>query len=136
MNFFTKLRPGQEPATPPRSSPAGNVRPGSAVSVVTAGNSKAPAGVDSKAARQSNGLKEFLWQLDGIGRGHLLDFGPARQSTLNFFIERGFKVYTDDLLTTWKNFLDGEGQREKQLVPGSDRSEMMPAARADRFLET
>jgi len=50
--------------------------------------------------RLSNGLKEFLCQLDGIGRGHLLDLGPARQTTITFFIERGFKVYTEDLLAT------------------------------------
>jgi len=39
-------------------------------------------------SRVSNGLKEFLWNLDGLGRGTLLDLGPAWQTTLNFFIER------------------------------------------------
>ncbi|MBZ5643887.1 MAG: class I SAM-dependent methyltransferase [Acidobacteriia bacterium] len=89
-----------------------------------------------KPGRLSNGLKEFLFQLDGIGRGHLLDMGPARQTTLNFFIERGFKVYTDDLLMTWKIFLDADEQRKKELAPDADRSLMTPAARAERFLET
>ena len=83
-----------------------------------------------------NGLKEFLFQLDGIGRGHLLDMGAARQTTLNFFIDRGFKVYTDDLLTTWKIFLDADEQRKKELSPDADRSEMTPAGRAERFLQT
>ena len=89
-----------------------------------------------RSGRLSNGLKEFLWQLDGIGHGHLLDLGPARQTTITFFIERGFKVYTEDLLTTWKNFLDAEEQRKRELPPDADRSDMTPAARAERFLET
>ena len=104
--------------------------------VATAGKSQTTVGADSKAARQSNGLKEFLWQLDGIGRGHLLDFGPARQSTPNFFIERGFKVYTEDLLMTWKIFLDAEEQRKSGLAADADRSDMTPPARAERFLES
>jgi hypothetical protein len=136
MNFFSKLRPGQEPATPPRHSPQGNARPSSAVSVVTAGNSQGSTGADSKTARQSNGLKEFLWQLDGIGRGHLLDFGPARQSTLNFFIERGFKVYTEDLLATWQYFLEEQGQQLKQLSVDADRSDFSMEGRAEKFLKT
>ena len=136
MNFFSKLRPGQEPAIPQRPSPAGNTRPGSAVAVATAGNSNGSAGVDSKGGRQSNGLKEFLVQLDGIGRGHLLDFGPARQSTLNFFIERGFKVYTEDLLATWQYFLEEQGQQLKQLTADADRSDFSMEGRAEKFLKS
>ena len=45
-----------------------------------------------ESTRVSNGLKEFLWNLDGLGRGALLDLGPAWQTTLSFFIERGFRV--------------------------------------------
>lgn len=91
--------------------------------------------------RLSNGLKEFLSQLSGIGRGHLLDLGPARQTTLNFFIERGFKVYTDDLLMTWKIFLDAEEQRKeeqrkKALASDEIYSEITPTSRAERFLES
>jgi len=96
----------------------------------------AGVGVSPSNVRISNGLKEFLWQLDGIGRGHLLDLGPARQTTITFFIERGYKVYTEDLLTTWKNFLDAEEQRKQGLPAGADRSELNPASRAERFLET
>ena len=48
--------------------------------------------------RVSNALKEFLWNLDGLGRGTLLDLGPAWQTTLNFFIERGFRVTSEDIL--------------------------------------
>ncbi len=96
----------------------------------------AGTGVAPRSGRLSNGLKEFLWQLDGIGHGHLLDLGPARQTTITFFIERGYKVYTEDLLTTWKNFLDAEEQRKRELPIDADRSDLTPASRAERFLET
>jgi hypothetical protein len=136
MNFFSKSRPGQIPAMPQRHSPPGNMHPVTKVSVANAGPPSATPGVQANSGRQSNGLKEFLWQLDGIGHGHLLDLGPARQTTITFFIERGFKVYTEDLLATWQYFLDEEAQREKKIPAGADRSEMSPEARAKRFLET
>jgi hypothetical protein len=111
-----------------------------ASTVVTMGNSNtapaAPAGTPQKSARQSNGLKEFLWQLEGIGHGHLLDLGPARQTTISFFIERGFKVYTEDLMGTWQLFLEEEAQRAKKALEGGQRSEAVPESRAKRFLDT
>jgi hypothetical protein len=88
------------------------------------------------SGRISNGLKEFVAQLHGIGRGHMLDLGPARQTTITFFIERGFKVYTEDLLTTWKGFLDTDEQRKRELPQDADLTDMTPAARAERFLES
>jgi len=103
---------------------------------VAAGASSAASGVPRNDGRQSNGLKEFLWQLDGIGHGHLLDLGPARQTTITFFIDRGFKVYTEDMLATWQYFLDEEEQRTKKLPAGADRSAVTPEERAKRFLET
>lgn len=135
MNFFGKLRPGQVQPLPHRPSPSGNAHPATAVAVANARTPPAPQGVAPKVGRQSNGLKEFLWQLDGIGHGHLLDLGPARQTTITFFIERGFKVYTEDLLATWQYFLEDEEQRAKKLPPGADRSDLTPEARANRFLE-
>ena len=70
--------------------------------------------------RVSNGLKEFLWNLDGLGRGTLLDLGPAWQTTLNFFIERGFRVTSDDLLHSWKDFMGAEEQRLKSAAVSAD----------------
>lgn len=84
--------------------------------------------------RLSNGLREFLWHLNGLGNGTLLDLGPVWQTTVNFFIERGFKVYTEDLLTAWKEFLRSEEDRLREMAPGTDATEMTPAARAERFL--
>src|SRR5580704_8204019 len=135
MNFFSKSRPGQIPAMPQRHSPPGNMHPAAKVAVANAGPPPLTPGVQQKSGRQSNGLKEFLWQLDGIGHGHLLDLGPARQTTITFFIERGFKVYTEDLLATWQYFLEEDAQQAKKL-PAAERSVETPEARADRFLES
>jgi hypothetical protein len=135
MSFFGKSRPGQFQPLPQRHSPPGKAHPIPALAVAT-GAAPATSGVAPKDGRQSNGLKEFLWQLDGIGHGHLLDLGPARQTTITFFIDRGFKVYTEDMLATWQYFLVEEEQRTKKLPAGADRSGLTPEERAKRFLET
>jgi hypothetical protein len=121
---------------PQRHSPPGNMHPAKVVAIANPGASSAASGDATRGGRQSNGLKEFLWQLDGIGHGHLLDLGSARQTTITFFIERGFKVYTEDLLATWQYFLDEEAVRAKKIPAGADRSDMSPEGRAKRFLET
>ena len=91
----------------------------------------------SGTTRVSNGLKELLWNLDGLGRGTLLDLGSAWQTTLSFFIERGFRVTSEDILRAWKDFLDKEevSLRDggKTLDPAFD---ITPAGRAARFLES
>jgi hypothetical protein len=84
--------------------------------------------------RQSNGLKEFLWNLDGLGRGTMLDLGPAWQTTLSFFIERGFRVTSDDLLRSWKEFMAAEEAHLKDAAAGSDAVDLTPAGRASRFV--
>lgn len=136
MNFFSKSRPGQVPDLPQRQTAPGHVHSATTVAVGNARTPSAAPGAAQKSGRQSNGLKEFLWQLDGIGHGHLLDLGPARQTTITFFIERGFKVYTEDLLATWQHFLDDEALEAQKLPAGADRSGLTPEARAKRFLET
>jgi len=88
-----------------------------------------------ETTRMSNGLKEFLWNLDGLGRGTMLDLGPAWQTTLSFFIERGFRVTSDDLLRSWKEFMVEEEARLKNAVDGSDSVDVTPAGRATRFIE-
>jgi hypothetical protein len=135
MNFFGKSRPGQFQPLSQRHSPPGKPHPPPALAAA-AGAAPATSGVVPKSGRQSNGLKEFLWQLDGIGHGHLLDLGPARQTTITFFIDRGFKVYTEDMLATWQYFLVEEEQRTKKLPAGADQSGLTPEERAKRFLET
>src|SRR5579862_582280 len=89
-----------------------------------------------ETTRQSNGLKEFLWNLDGLGRGTLLDLGPAWQTTLSFFIERGFRVSSEDILREWKDFLSEEGVRLQDASLAADSVDMTPTGRAVRFLES
>ena len=84
--------------------------------------------------RVSNGLKEFLWNLDGVGRGALLDLGPAWQTTLSFFIERGFRVSSEDIMRGWKGFLTEEEARLREDATARDTLDMTPAGRATRFL--
>ncbi len=94
-------------------------------------------GTAPRAARFSNGLKEFLWQLEGLRRGSLLDAGPPWQDTLNFFIERGFKVYTEDVLISWIEFQREEEQRLKLSTAAGEPAaaiDASPSARAERFL--
>jgi len=88
------------------------------------------------STRVSNGLKELLWNLDGLGRGTLLDLGPAWQTTLSFFIERGFRVSSEDILREWKDFLAEEGVRLQGAGVGAETVDMTPAGRAARFLES
>jgi hypothetical protein len=91
-----------------------------------------------ESTRGSNGLKEFLWNLDGLGRGTLLDLGPAWQTTLSFFIERGFRVSSEDILRAWKEFLVEEEARLRAAAGSSSEAEapdVSPGGRASRFLE-
>ena len=85
--------------------------------------------------RVSNGLKELLWNLDGLGRGTLLDLGPAWQTTLSFFIERGFRVSSEDVLREWKEFLSEEEARLQNAATAPVDVDMTPTGRAQRFLE-
>jgi hypothetical protein len=140
MSLFDKLRTGNSQNVPGPAVTSSHGRVAAAMAASPVKNmAKAGAGasptVIPRVSRLSNGLKEFLCQLEGIGRGHLLDLGPARQTTITFFIERGFKVYTEDLLATWKRFLDADEKQWRELPPGTAGLEMTPAARAERFLQ-
>lgn len=90
--------------------------------------------------RVSNGLKDFLWHLSDLEHGHLLDLGPVWQSTVSFFTERGFKVYTEDLLRAWKDHLRAEEERLRAAPIGELSGELSQdfgmAAIADRFAKT
>lgn len=131
MGFFNKTRsPGDRPSPllPRVPSHTG----GASVAAQAAAAQNRRPGSD---VRLSNGLKEFLWNLEGLGNGSLLDLGPVWQNTITFFVERGFKVYADDLLRDWKEFLTVEEQRLHAILPGQDASEMTPESRAERFLK-
>src|SRR5271167_2296923 len=80
--------------------------------------------------RISNGLKEFLWNLDGLGHGTLLDLGPAWQTTLSFFIERGFRVSAEDVLRGWADFNAQDEARIGVEKKAENYAERLPEARA------
>jgi len=110
----------------PKTSPAASVnitrnKPGSGEMLVT--------------TRISNGLKEFLLQLQGVGRGTLLDVGPVWQSTVRFFVERGYKLYTEDVLVSWRDFLRAEEEAMRSRPVGAVAPAESASARAERFLE-
>lgn len=136
MGFLNKFGIGagtaarREIARPTHSSGRSHVPPAPLAAI---GATRAPE--RSESARVSNGLKELLWNLDGLGRGTLLDLGPAWQTTLSFFIERGFRVSSDDLLRDWKAFLTEEETRLREDASLRDALDMTPAGRATRFLE-
>jgi len=123
----------------PRPSGSSNVssKPFSAAPPSTSagspGSSRAP---EPAATRVSNGLKEFLWNLDGLGRGTLLDLGAAWQTTLNFFIERNFRVSTEDILRGWKMFLDEDEARLREDPILREKLDVTPEGRASRFLKS
>ncbi len=106
--------------------------PGGTAAAAGAGPARAPDPRES--TRVSNGLKEFLWNLDGLGRGTLLDLGPAWQTTLSFFIERGFRVSSEDILRGWKAFLMEEEARLREDATARESLDMSTNGRAKRFL--
>jgi hypothetical protein len=136
MSFLHKLGIGIGTSTGREVSrpipPPGRAR--SVVPVPAVGSPRPPEAPGS--TRISNGLKELLWNLDGLGRGTLLDLGPAWQTTLSFFIERGFRVSSEDILREWKDFLSEEGVRLQGANLGSETVDMTPPGRAARFLES
>jgi len=101
-------------------------------SMVAVGTNRPPE--PQETTRLSNGLKEFLWNLDGLGRGTLLDLGPAWQTTLTFFIERGFRVTSDDILRDWALFLAEDEAKAKENPTAEAYAERTPEVRAKRFL--
>ena len=123
MSLLDRLRPGRE------SIPIRPVRSGTPVF-----EPPKPASVSGEV-RASHALKDFLWLLEGIGHGSLLDLGQVWQSTVGFFVERGFRVYSEDVLRAWKGFLETEEERQRATAPAEDPSELNPAARAARFLD-
>jgi len=136
MSFLNKLGIGTATGTGREISRAipQNARTRNVTPVPAVGSPRAPEAPGS--SRISNGLKELLWNLDGLGRGTLLDLGPAWQTTLSFFIERGFRVSSEDILREWKDFLSEEEVRLKQAGVASETVDMTSTGRAARFLES
>ncbi len=86
--------------------------------------------------RTTNSLKEFLWLLGDTPQARILDLGPISQSTLNFFVEKRYRVSSEDLLRGWKEFLSVEEESLRTHPVSRDTEEPEVATLAERFLET
>lgn len=119
MPLFDKLRGGHERTA---SAPARSI---------------ATPAIDSTIVRRpSNGLKDFLWLLSDVQQGNVLDLGPIAQATVSFFTERGFKLYSDDLLRSWKEFLAAKKEQTQEAPEAGESASGDAAAIAKQFLET
>jgi hypothetical protein len=90
----------------------------------------------TSAGRTSNGLKEFLWLLSDVKKGRILDLCPATQSTLNFFIEKGFRISAEDMLRTWKHFMNEEEERMRAVPAGEFVDRISKRELGEKFLES
>lgn len=135
MGLFNKLGIGVGHTTREgaRSLPDARSRHNGHGTAVAAGTHREPE--LQTTTRISNGLKDFLWNLEGLGRGTLLDLGPAWQTTLNFFIERGFRVTSEDILRGWVDFQAQEAAVKKEPLTADDYAERTPEALANKFLK-
>jgi hypothetical protein len=87
--------------------------------------------------RVSNGLKEFLWLTTEESRqGKLLDLGAVFQSTVMFFIERGFRLSTEDMMRSWKEFLTAEEETMRKTQVGAESARVSQGMLAAKFLES
>ena len=94
-----------------------------------------PSVSSSANIRISNSLKEFLWLINDASKGRVLDLGPVWQSTVSFFVDKGFRVSTEDLLRNWKDFLTDEEERLRMAPVGTEGGKVSQAMLADKFLE-
>jgi hypothetical protein len=86
--------------------------------------------------RVSNSLKEFMWLISDVRNGRILDLGQVSQATLTFFIEKGYRVSTEDFLRSWKEFLTAEEERLRMAPVGEGHEKISQAILADKFLES
>ena len=107
------------------ASTVATAKPGPKAAVETLGNK-----------RVSNGLKEFLWLIDGSTQGRILDLGAVFQSTVMFFIERGFRLSTEDMMRSWKEFLTAEEEGMRNTKVGDESARISKSTLAEKFLES
>jgi len=122
MNWTAKTRMSN--TTTPAPTKAGN------------GSSNATPAAANAKFRTSNGLKEFLLHLEDVRHPRILDLGQVSQATLNFFIEKGYRVTTEDLLRSWKEFLTAEEEGLRLAPVGNGGQKISQAYLAEKFLDT
>jgi len=118
MNWTAKSRLGAAAAT--GTAPA---KPG-----------PAPTPPPAPNHRVSNALKEFLWLISDVPRGRILDLGPVWQSTVSFFVDKGYRLSSEDLLREWRDFLTGEEETLRTAAVGQPAAKLSPSTLAEKFL--
>lgn len=118
MNWIAKARPS-----------------GAATAAVPAKPGPAPSSDPSSNIRISNSLKEFLWLLSDIPHARILDLGPIWQATVNFFVDKGFRLTSEDMLRTWKDFLTDEEEQLRNAPVGAEGEKVLQSVLAERFLQ-
>jgi hypothetical protein len=129
---MAKTRPGNVPV---RKGAPGAPDTGTASAAAPSKPGPSHAADSSSNIRISNSLKEFLWLLSDIPQARILDLGPIAQSTVNFFLEKGFRLSTEDLLRTWKEFLTTEEERLRLAPAGSAGEPVSQDAFVEKFLD-
>jgi hypothetical protein len=119
MNWMPKVRMSASPATAISSKPG-----------------PIPAPAPSGSTRISNGLKEFLAVIGETNQGRVLDLGQVSQATITFFIERGYRLSTEDMLRSWKEYLTAEEERLRLLPLGDDGERFSQSMLAEKFLKS
>src|SRR3984885_11643929 len=122
MNWMAKARP----AAPSSAAGVAPSKPGP-----SAAAAPAPSNV-----RVSNALKEFLWLISDVPQGRILDLGPVWQSTVSFFVDKGYRVSAEDMLRTWKDFLTAEEEHLRTAPVAQDNGKISTSLLAEKFLET
>lgn len=89
----------------------------------------------ASSVRPSYGLKDLLWLVGDRPNASVLDLGPAWQSTLNFFLDRGFRVSAEDLLPEWNQFQEVQELAARDFDPGGIPAPLAPQWLASSFLE-
>jgi len=85
--------------------------------------------------RPSYGLKDLLWLVGDRANGCALDLGPPWQSTLTFFLDRGFRVSAEDLLREWNEFQARQEAAARDLDPSGAPAPLDAQWLANSFLE-
>jgi hypothetical protein len=113
----------------------GKTRPtGAATAAAPAKPGPASTAGQAATVRISNGLKEFLWLLSDVPRCRVLDLGPVWQSTVSFFVDKGYRVSTEDVLRTWKEFLTTEEEQLRKAPVGQAKEAISPSVLIEKYL--
>jgi hypothetical protein len=133
MNWMAKARPSTP--RPGASKPPAPTAAAAATSRAAAKSGPTASVAPAGNVRISNALKEFLWLLGDIPRARILDLGPAWQSTIAFFIEKGYRVSSEDMLHEWKDFLTTEEEQLRTAPVGEETERRSLPALAEKFIE-